>query len=589
MRLRRWMAVLTVMATAACGAAGDDTEHGADAVVSSKHPDLEKLTGAKEILDAVAAEGVRHWPTVAVYMGDRSRDAELEDFGDEETERFLERVRILERKMKTIDPSTLSGNDVAAYDTATSLLYDVEASVEAKTDLWYLSVWDFAENISYITSVQILRNEQDADNLAARYAQLERALSQREELLRRGAREGLVASKPIVERVAKKLAESFCISAADGSPYAQVQFAEGVSDADKAAWQAKIDHVVDTSVVPAVKRYVAFLERELLPKARTSFGYGGLGRLGLDYYETQIVVQTGTTMTSKQVYDLGLRRVAEIETQMKAELDALGIPDGTLSQRLEAVRARPDAQPLTAEETKARGSALIAKLARDAESTWGIPNLPPADIEVLPGSESGYYAYGSNTVTLFTLPFYSNTATITHELTHYMQDVVTRDTEAASPFVKYFGSTALTEGGAHYAEALALEKGLYDTTTTEGHLEKLGALSDLMMRAVRLVVDPGIHAMGWERTRAIQYMRDHVLLDDESIAFEVDRYASYAGQALSYRIGMEAILTERARAQRELGPAFSEAKFHRMVLEATGVSPRVLTRKVDELIAASRR
>jgi uncharacterized protein (DUF885 family) len=196
-------------------------------------------------------------------------------------------------------------------------------------------------------------------------------------------------------------------------------------------------------------------------------------------------------------------------------------------------------------------------------------------------------------IRLSSTPLYALDGVVVHEFTHHLQDVVGQEVagEAVSPLELHFGlaamsSAALSEGAALYSERVALARDFYrDGDTRMTALRRLNAASWLMLRAVRLVVDTGIHSKGWTRDEVIAYMKQRVLNSDAFIEWEADRYASWPAQALAYMVGSEAIATERARAEAALGGAFDPRAFHRMVLELNGTSPGALRVSVDRLIA----
>jgi uncharacterized protein (DUF885 family) len=279
---------------------------------------------------------------------------------------------------------------------------------------------------------------------------------------------------------------------------------------------------------------------------------------------------------------------------MNSFLASLGINESTLSAGLAKISALPQSQPATLAQASAHASEFLAKLYADAWSAdvWGMPHPPPMNVHIIDGTGSAFYLAGTSTMTLPAghEPLYSYDATLTHEYTHYLQDLVSRESSGEAPvsqFLPLFGSYVLSEGGAHFAEVQGYASALYnypDSTITA--LTRLSALQGLMLRAVRLVVDTGIHLQLLTRDEAIAYMKARLNRSPAFFESEVDRYESWPAQALSYRIGAEAIVTEQQRAQAALGSRFSAPAFDKMVLSLSGATGQLLTLRTDAFIAA---
>jgi hypothetical protein len=288
--------------------------------------------------------------------------------------------------------------------------------------------------------------------------------------------------------------------------------------------------------------------------------------------------------------------VAEIEAQMTANLDAIGIHEPTLSAGLTHLLQLPESAPATVDQATARSAEVLGKLdsASWSGAMWGTPNPPPVTIDVIEQVGSPFYVTGASTMVIpvGSARQYELDSMVTHEYTHYLQDLVANQPSAeppVSPYLPVFGSGVLIEGVAHYAEVVALGSTLYDypdARTTA--LTKLAGLNGRMLRAVRLVVDTGIHIKGWTHDQVVTYMADHLIGTPAFFSFEADRYASWPGQALGYRLGVEAMLTEQSRAAAALGPRFSAAAFNWMALGLAGASAQLLHQATDELIDTTR-
>lgn len=586
-RLFQFVLVGVSFAAVACAGSGDEQVDSAP---------IDAYESPRETLQEVFLELVRHGPTSAVFAGDRTYDAELDDIGPEALERHYTRMHELGEELGRLDPDLLGPSERFALDVASNVVSFRLGQERAQADLWEVSgIADLADGLSLLPSVQVLRSTSDLDNLISRYQKFPRLFQQRRENLEAGAAQGLVASRPIVERAIGNLRNFTALSSADGSPFAQIVIADGVSEADRLAWTTSVNEIVDATVSPALLGYADYLETKLLPDARTTFGYGAMGQLGADYYLSHVDFQTNTTLTPQQIHELGVTRVAELDAQLRQQLAVLDIDEPVLSAGLAELAQLPESQPGALAEIQTYvadvNDALLAT--EWAGAVWGVekPTAPMYDFRDAFGSP--FYIVGSSTITFPTrgVASYFYDSILTHEVAHYFQDVVRLETSAedpVSPFLPLFGSTVIAEGAAHYAEVLALDSSLYEKDSArQTALVRIGALNLLMLRAVRLVVDTGIHAMGWERDQAVSYMKERVAISEPGIEFEVDRYASLPGQALAYRLGMEVIAAERARAEGALGPAFSPKEYNRMVLGLTGGSGKLLQSAVDSFIMAN--
>ena len=309
---------------------------------------------------------------------------------------------------------------------------------------------------------------------------------------------------------------------------------------------------------------------------------------------------TTTDLTPRQIHDIGLREVARIRAEMERVAREAGYPSReafiqelrTNPRLLPDQRRAADRRPRRAfnKEVDCWLPRLFGTLPR---LTFTIREIPAETAE---GTTTAYYSQGSpesgiagtyyvNTSRLNQRPLWEIPALSLHESVpgHHLQIALQQEMDLA-PFRRNFTSyTAFTEGWALYAESLGEEMGLYNTPARQ-----MGELSYQMWRACRLVVDTGIHAFGWDKARAIQFMRDNTALTDTNIEAEVNRYISWPGQALGYMIGRLKIIELRRRAEAALGARFDLRRFHDAVLRNGSVPLDVLESEIDAWIAAER-
>ena len=356
--------------------------------------------------------------------------------------------------------------------------------------------------------------------------------------------------------------------------------------------------IVEDEIYPAFARYRQVLANDVRPRARSTDKPGLVSLPGGSLaYATMIRSHTSLELTPSEIHELGLDEVERIRGEMAA-LGArlLGTSD------LDAISARLRADPAmhfaTREEVEAKASAALAR-ARAAVPRW-FGRLPRASCEVVrvpaheePDTTIAYYRepaadgsrpgrYYINTYRPETRTRYEAEVLAYHEALpgHHLQIAIAQELEHLPLFARHASSTAFVEGWALYTERLCDEMGLYT-----GDLDRVGMLSYDAWRACRLVVDTGLHAFGWSRQRAIEYMLENTLLAQNNIENEVDRYIAWPGQALAYKLGQLEILALRAESEAALGANFDIAEFHDHVLGEGAVTLAVLRRNIEAWIA----
>jgi uncharacterized protein (DUF885 family) len=359
---------------------------------------------------------------------------------------------------------------------------------------------------------------------------------------------------------------------------------------------------VEDVAIPAFRRYREALELEILPAARSD-DQPGLGHVpgGAAAYRAMIRVHTTLDLEPEAVHETGRREIARIDAEF-VELGRRVLGTTDLATTLAALRADPALRFGTAEEVFATAVASLER-AQAATPAWfgRLPQAPCEVIRIPEHSEAhqtiAYYAWpamdgsrpGRYYINLYeptTRPRYEAEALAFHEAVpgHHLQIAIAQELEGLPAFQRMLGSTAFAEGWGLYTERLSDEMGLYSAD-----LDRFGILSFDAWRAGRLVVDTGMHALGWSRQQAIDYLTEHTALGENNIANEVDRYIVWPGQALAYKIGQLEILRLRADARERLGDAFDIRAFHDTVLGAGAVSLTTLGQMVEAWIVDSER
>jgi uncharacterized protein (DUF885 family) len=543
-----------------------------------------------------------HWdwalsesPIFATTVGDHRFDDRI---GDDS----LEGIRARRRKNRAFLAQTrgIPRDRLSPRDRVTLDLFveSLEASIAA--EICAFEEWSVAVGTNPVARWNVLpqqhrvKTADDVRKLLARYRAIPASIDHSIAHLKRGLAAGRVANAESIQRslemvkaqLAQPLKEWPLLSPArPGAPYA-----------------AELGEVVEQGIRPAIARYAALLERDLLPRGRQGDRVG-LHALadGLACYRSQIRETTALDQSPEELHALGRREMEKVHGEMRALGKRLF---GTTDLRAIFQRLRSDRSLYftSADEIEAKARAAVAAAKARLPSVFGI--LPRADVVVrrvpdyeaeythvayyrqphLDGSKPGEYFV--NVLHPETRPRYEAAALAFHESVpgHHLQIAIAQERAELPAFRRHLELTAYIEGWALYSERLAEEMGLY-----ESDLDRMGMLSYDSWRAARLVVDTGLHAMGWDRQAAVRYMVENTPLAENNISNEVDRYISWPGQALGYKVGQLEIFRLRRWAEAELGPRFDLRGFHDVVLGSGAVTLPVLGDQVREWVERRRR
>ncbi|MCK6571220.1 DUF885 domain-containing protein [Myxococcota bacterium] len=548
-------------------------------------------------------EQMRHAPTWATYLGDRSRDAELGRASSAEHERHLRTLANLAGRLEHVPRAGLTADERVSADMLAFLLRrDLDTAEKCQARLWAVDQLagpqvTFAE----LPNVHTVTTAAQGRDLLARYQQMDEYFGDVIEGLREGLGRGLVAPKINVERVLRQIDEMLAVPVAK-SPYlapvfAALDAAGGGPAGLGEPFRAQLTAAVEQAVYGGLRAYRAFLANELLPRARASAkpGVGALP-IGAACYAARIKGETGVSRTADEIFALGEAEVARIEKEMAALVQSAG--GGSLPEYLKSIAARADQYAASPEALLEYNRELMTRAMRALPRAFG--RLPKTVIEVkaiedfrAKDAPAAYY-YGAPQDASRPAFYYVNThrpeirllykmpALAFHEAVpgHHLQIALASENTALPVFQREMGHTAFVEGWALYAEGLADELGLYRTAD-----EKLGQLSYEMWRAVRLVVDAGLHAKGWSREQAIDYLVAKTGHRREESENEIDRYIIWPGQALAYKVGELEIRALRRFAQDALGAQFDLRAFHDRLLAHGAIPLDVARREIEAWVA----
>ncbi len=368
------------------------------------------------------------------------------------------------------------------------------------------------------------------------------------------------------------------------------KFPEGVATAEQTGLRMEVDSALELSVTPAYARLLSFLEKEYLPQGRVEPGVWAL-KNGAARYRYAIRHHTTTKLDAKAIHELGLKEVARIEGEMTAIGASLGFKD--LAAFRDGVAKKQDLHPKDGHELVARYQGYVDGMQAELPKLFG--RLPKAPLRVIPmeafraeaaaaadynagtpdGKRPGRFAV--NTFKAETRTMLTCESTAYHEAIpgHHMQISIAQELESIPEFQKHAPFTVFEEGWALYSERLPKELGFYKDPYSD-----YGRLNDEMLRAIRLVLDTGVHSLHWARVQMVDFFRAHGSMDEVDIQSETDRYIAWPGQALAYKIGQMRILELREDAKRKLGGRFDIKGFHDCVLGGGALPLDLLERRV---------
>jgi uncharacterized protein (DUF885 family) len=471
---------------------------------------------------------------------------------------------------------------------------------EGGHDVWAVDPLDGPQtrflNVPTYTSIETV---EQADAMVARWSAMGPWIDAHRANVRDALARGVVSPASPVQRVIDELDDLL------GRPDADWPLLDPLavehpswSPADRGRFADGLTRAVADAIRPAFARYRQFLADELLPRARSDDEPGLSGVPGgAAAYASLVRGHTTTDLDAATIHRIGLDEIARIDAEL-ATLAGRTIGAADLADALRRLRSDPDLHFATPEQVFETADRSLAR-AREAIPGW-FGTLPAASCEVVEmarheGEHStiAYYRepaadgsrpgrYYINTTHPTTRPRYEAEVLAFHESIpgHHLQIAIGQERTDLPRFRRYGGFTAYIEGWGLYTERLSDEMGLYS-----GDLDRIGVLSFDGWRASRLVVDTGMHALGWTRRQAIDFMLEHTALAPNNVANEVDRYISMPGQALAYKIGQLELLRLRADARHRLGPAFDIKAFHDTVLTESSLPLSVLTAIVERWAA----
>jgi uncharacterized protein (DUF885 family) len=545
----------------------------------------------------------------------RMLPAWLDWYSDDLTDASLAHEDRMRRKLKK-DLETLRSYDRDALDVDARLSYDMLeyfVSMQVEGDRFRhhdypLNQLFGAQNElpTFMATQHPVSSSSEAEDYLARLGKFPTKFGQVMEGVRLREQKGIVPPTFVVEKVLAEM-RSF-VSQPPRENILYTSLAKKIDEApsgafdtgEKARLLGEAESVIDGRVYPVYREMIAYYE-QLLPKTRGNHGVWALPDGGA-YYAWAVPQQTTTDMTPGQVHALGLREVARIEAEMDAILRTEGLGEGSVGTRVGQLGGRPDQLYPDTAEGRARiladYQAIIDEIDAGLDPYFDVRPKMGVKVERVPQfrektAPGAYYyppAFDGSRPGIFYVNL-RNVAEVQkfamrtlayHEAVpgHHFQTTIQQELTGVPTFRKVLPFTAFSEGWALYAERLAWEIGFQ-----EQPLDNLGRLQAEMFRAVRLVVDTGLHDQRWTREQAIAYMSEKTGMPETDVVAEIERYLVLPGQALAYKVGMNRILELRERAQAALGNKFDLRRFHNVVLTGGDMPLTLLERRVDSWIA----
>jgi uncharacterized protein (DUF885 family) len=361
-----------------------------------------------------------------------------------------------------------------------------------------------------------------------------------------------------------------------------------IAAADQTALRGEAATVIRDVVAPAYVKLLTFIRSEYLPKANTTLAATAMPD-GAAYYQAMIEKFTTLDLTAKQIHELGLKEVARIQAEMEATKTRAGFK-GSMAEFFTFLRTDPQFYARTPRELLAYSSYVAKQADWKLSETigflprrrHGIRPVPDAIAPIFTGGRGGLDACLMNTYNLPARPLYTIAPLTLHECTpgHSFQAALALEGPERPPFRRGTSFSAYGEGWGLYTEWLGTVMGIYETP-----YEDFGRLTYEMWRAARLVIDTGIHAFGWSREQAMEYLRTRAALSEHEITTEVERYIAWPGQALAYKLGEMQIRRHRREAEEKLGAKFDQRRFHDVILALGSVPLPVLDERMAQFIA----
>ena len=568
---------------------------------AANEPAAARVKELNALFDEIWQDKLKHSPEYASYLGDKRYNDQLTDYSVKAVNATLQRENGFILRLGAIDTTGLPDQEkLSAELMMRSLIDDQEA---AKFKEWEMPVnqfYGFHTDLAQMPIDLQFDSVKDYDDYVSRLQKVPKAFSQITTNMQMGIDEHRMPPEYLLEKVLVQV-QTLANEKPEDSPFALPlkKFPAAVSAAEQKRIRGEVLSAIATDVLPSYQRFAKFLKVDYVPNGRKDPGVWALPD-GDAYYAFRIRQSTTLNKTAAEIHQIGLDEVKRDETEMLAIVHKLGFAD--LKSFNAALKANPKEHPTSKEQLLDTYRGYIDRMRPKLPELFG--TLPKAKLEVVEmpsfiakDQAEAVYDQGSadgkrpgkvevNTYNFAERSLAGVEAVSYHEGIpgHHLQISIAQELTGLPEFRKQSYYTAYTEGWALYSERLGKEIGFYQDPYSD-----YGRLEADIWRAIRLVVDTGVHSQHWTRQQMIDYFHAHTAMDDTNIQAEVDRYIAWPAQALGYKMGQLTILALRERAKTELGPKFNIKAFHDEVLDSGALPMDVLEQRVNEWIAAQKK
>ncbi len=563
----------------------------------------EKSLEIAQVFENYYQESLKLYPLQATSQGDlRYNDFLPNDLSDEFRKKEKEFYTFYKSQLNNFPDHTLNENDLLSKKV---LLWECDLSLKRLTfneqytpinQMWtlQLTIGQYAAGLS----AQPFKTVKDYNNWLKRIDDYLIWLETAEERMRQGIKNEIVLPKSLIKKVIPQLKTILNPDLNQNLFFSPArQFPESFSDKDKSILTEKYTEMVLNKIIPAYKKLSDFMSDQYLDAGRSSSGISAFED-GSDYYNYSIKLYTTTELTADEIHNIGLKEVAKISSEMEKIKTKVGF-NGDLKSFFNHVRELDELIPFNEpQEVIDNFNKIHKKMTPQINKLFGLQPKTPFEVRrtesFREASASAEYNPGSLDGTrpgIFYVPipnikeynYFSDEDLFLHEAIpgHHYQISLQQENTSFPSFRKSLWYSSYGEGWALYSESLGEELGLYDDP-----YQYFGMLSAEMHRAIRLVVDTGLHTKGWSREKAIQYSLDNEAESEAGITSEIERYMANPGQALSYKIGQLKIRELRSNAEQKLGDKFDIKIFHEKVLESGCIPLQLLEEKINKWVSS---
>jgi len=552
----------------------------------------ERLTAQNALFDEQYESDLRDFPERATSFGDYRYNDKL---ADHSLAAILERQKRNESflaRLKAISTEGFSDQDRLSHDLLVRGLEQRIGDFELKE--YEMPVSQFNGVHTSLADLPLsvpLDSVKHYEDYVARLHQVPRVFSQTTEVMRAGMKDKLMPVRFLLEKIPVQ-----CQGIIDANPFLlpTKKYPASISAEDQKKLTQQVTEAVNSDVIPAYKSFANFIRTEYAPQGRTTLSVTSLPD-GQKRYENDIYGRTTTHMSADEIHQLGLREMERIQAEMLAIAKKEGFTD--VASFRASLKTNPKYKPTSSDQIVDDFRHYIAQMQPKLPALFTLLPKSPVTVEPIPAFQAAaatHYVAGTpdgkrpGRVVVATSNF-ENRSLINDEAVayhegipgHHMQQSIQRQLTGLPKFrLQGLGFNAYTEGWALYAEQLGKEVGFYQDPVSD-----YGRLSSELFRAVRLVVDTGIHAKGWTRDQVVEFMRKSGAVDEPTIQSETDRYIAWPAQACSYKIGQLKFIELRERAKKELGPKFDIRTFHDEMLNGGSLPLDLLETRTHQWIA----